>query len=191
MFNGTLDALLDKIMTPLRQVTFQPFLLEVLARPLTPPPTFNETLGPSGGWEHRRTPISYEKTLRQISPQGCRFPTSDEWEYACAAGSRTLFRWGNDTPDCYIPRIGSKDMAQWDAHLRENAFGLFIARNPYYWEFVMEREILRGGDGGTALHAGVGKFAAWLTLASAFYREAYPENTVLSRAYLRRSFSLP
>jgi hypothetical protein len=33
---------------------------------------------------------------------GLRLLTSDEWEYVCGAGSRTLFRWGDFCPgDCY------------------------------------------------------------------------------------------
>ncbi len=96
-------------MTPLRHVTIQPFLLEVLATPLAPSPIFDETVGPSGGWTRTITPISYDETLLRISKQGFRFPTSDEWEYACAAGSRALFRWGNMTPPHAIPLLGTEE----------------------------------------------------------------------------------
>jgi len=60
--------------------------------------------------------------------------------------------------------------AGWNWHLRQNAFGLFIARSPYQWEFCAEPRVMREGDGGTAIHAGAGTFAEWLTLASAFHR---------------------
>ncbi|HLZ61259.1 MAG TPA: hypothetical protein VKR06_30275 [Ktedonosporobacter sp.] len=188
MFAGSLDTFLDQVMTPFRQVSIEPFLLEVLATPLAPPPTFDETLGSKGGWTRTVKPISYEKTLQRISREGFRFPTSDEWEYGCAADSRTLFRWGNETPSCSIPPLGRQKAAGWDRHLRQNAFGLFIARYPYHWEFCVEPGIMRGGDGGNALHAGAGTFAAWLTLASAFHRIwEHKENYGV---YLRRAFSL-
>jgi hypothetical protein len=51
------------------------------------------------------------------------------------------------------------------------AVGLSIAANPYHWEMCAEGDRMRGGDGGTALHAGVGTFAEWLTLSSWFYRK--------------------
>jgi hypothetical protein len=187
-FALSLEAFLDEVMTPLRHVTIQPFLLEVLAMPLAPSPIFDETVGPSGGWTRTMTPISYDETLLRISKQGFRFPTSDEWEYACAAGSRAVFRWGNMTPPHAIPLLGQRKVVGWDMHLRQNAFGLFIARHPYHWEFCAERGTMRGGDGGHTLHTGAGTFAAWLTLASAFYQQ-WNEGTIFD-AYLRRTFPL-
>ena len=92
-------------------------------------------------------------------------------EYACAAGTRTLFRWGNSTLPVSIPQLGTQKAARWDLHLRQNAFGLLIARDPYQWEMCAEPGFMRGGDDGTALCAGAGTFAAWLTLASAFYSQ--------------------
>ncbi len=44
------------------------------------------------------TKVSHAETLSEISQDWFRFPTSDEWDYACAAGSRTLFRWGDHAP---------------------------------------------------------------------------------------------
>ncbi len=92
------------------------------------------------------------------------------------------------TPSISIPLLRSQKSAGWDLHLQQNAFGLFIARQPYHWEFCAERGIMRGGDGGTALHAGAGTFAEWLTLASAFYRIWDHEECY--GVYLRRAFSL-
>jgi hypothetical protein len=48
MFTGTLDEFLDMTMTPLRHVSLEPFLLEMQATSLQPPPTYDETLGPEG-----------------------------------------------------------------------------------------------------------------------------------------------
>lgn len=188
MFPGTLEAFLDQTMTPLRHVHIDPFLLETQATPLATPPVYDETLGSGGGGRKSITPLTAQKTLERISREGFRFPTSDEWEYACAAGSRTLFRWGNTTPPFSIPSLGRQKAAGWDLHLQENAFGLLIARYPYHWEFCAEPGLMRGGDGGNALHAGAGTFAAWLTLASAFHRRW--EREVCYGAYLRRALSL-
>ncbi|MDQ2716367.1 MAG: formylglycine-generating enzyme family protein [Chloroflexota bacterium] len=188
MFTGTLAALLDLTMTPLRHISLEPFLLEVLALPLSPAAVFDETLGKAGGWTRSPALISYKKTLQRLSREGLRFPTSDEWEYACAAGSRTLFRWGDMTPPFSIPALGRQKAAGWDLHLQQNTFGLLIARYPYHWEFCAEPGLMRGGDGGTALHAGIGTFAAWLTLASAFHRLVDANDNY--GVYLRRAFSL-
>jgi hypothetical protein len=189
MFVGTLDELLDLTMTPLRQVAIEPFLLEMLASPLEPPPVYNKKLGTNGGWNWSANGASYAETLERLSREELRLPTSDEWEYACAAGSRTLFRWGNTTPSLPLSPPGSREAAQWDLHLRENPFGLLIARYPYHWEFCAESGIMRGGDGGTAIHGGTGTFAEWLTLASAFHSE-WEDDDICYGAYLRRAFSL-
>ncbi len=189
MFNGTLASFLDQVMTPFRHVRIEPLLLEVLPTPLSPPPVFVQFQGSQKGmWQNSPMPISYGKTLLGISRQGFRYPSSDEWEYACAAGARTLFRWGNLTPGTSMPMLGHHQADDWDLHLRQNAFGLFIAHHPYQWEFCAEPGIMRGGDGGTALHAGLGTFAEWLTLASAFHSSGYHERTY--GVYLRRAFSL-
>jgi hypothetical protein len=66
---------------------------------------------------------------------------------------------------------------------------LFIARDPYRWEFCAEMGLMRGGDGGNTLHAGAGTFAAWLTLATAFVSQW--EGDICYGVHLRRVFSLP
>lgn len=128
----------------------------------------------------------------RLARAGFRFPTSDEWEYLCGSGTSTLFRWGDNAPcDRYptyrspaetmwhrhwllsggrldYPREGFA--SAWDLHRRPNAFGLFIASNPYKCELVAEPELRRGGDGGGTICGGEGFFVAWLALATA-YRE--------------------
>src|SRR5262249_46347015 len=131
--------LLDKHCTPLRYVTLRPFLLQVKAKPLDPA---TEAVA----WGSRRggaTVQSFSPTdiAAQLSHDGFRLPTSDEWEYACAAGTRTVFRWGDECPLDADPL----DVTGWDLHRRPNAFGLHMPSNPYHWEFCAEPTLMRGG----------------------------------------------
>ncbi|HLV97303.1 MAG TPA: hypothetical protein VKT82_01380 [Ktedonobacterales bacterium] len=84
----TLEDYLVWHLTPLRQVTFEPFLLEMVATELAPPAIEN------GRRIYRNQIVSYPETEKRIVQEGWRLPTSDEWEYACAVGARTLWRWG-------------------------------------------------------------------------------------------------
>lgn len=177
MFTGTLDEFLDRVMTPLRHVRLDPFLLERQAAHFP------------RGWRTPAGRITFEEAQKRLRREELRLPISDEWEYACGAGSRTLFRWGNMTPAFTIPHESQK-VVEWNLHLQSNAFGLLIARDPNQWEMCAKPGLMRGGDGGVALCGGLGTFAEWLTLASAFYcrwnREVYNG----AGAHLRRAFSL-
>ncbi|MGW0660859.1 hypothetical protein [Streptodolium elevatio] len=94
---------------------------------------------------------------------GARAITPDEWEYACGAGTGTLFRWGDSYPDVADP-FSAPDGPQHEV----NRFGLAIARDPYDCELTSEPGVLVGGDGGEATCGGYGAFLAWLPLASAY-----------------------
>lgn len=135
-------------------------------------------------------PPTYRDTVARVAAEGFRLPTSNEWEYACAAGARTLWRWGDRCPPIDIPAPDDTAPA-WDVHLQPNTFGLLIACWPCDWEVCATPGRMRGGDGGTALSGGAGHFIEWLTLASAF---AAPwdedEDAQVDYAHLRRAYSI-
>lgn len=137
-------------------------------------------------------PKTYEDIQAELTAEGLRLLTFDEWEYACGAGSTTLFRWGDFCPgDCY-PDVRS----DWKLHLQPNFFGLYMAQDPYDREIINEKQHFRGGDGGSTICGGYGFFVGWLTLATA-YGEAdalgYSDEDIknISGNIMRRVIPLP
>ena len=130
---------------------------------------------------------------QELQSSGFRFPTSDEWEYACGCGEPTLFRWGDNVPcDRYPTDMSPQEAAwrrqwvlsggglerpadgfhsDWEFHRMPNAFGVLIASDPYKCERVAEIGTTRGGDGGCMICGGAGFFVGWLTLATAYFEE--------------------
>jgi len=212
-----LDEYLADRLTPLRTVSLQPFLLEVEATPslrsvpvdapwllaegrrLQPGEIRELTDAQTGRniWlavdEQGRLlaaedrPLFHHEALSAVAREGLRLPTSDEWEHACAAGARTLFRWGDDCPAGEYPsEIGD---SVWDLHRRPNLLGLHIAHDPYHWEVCAEPGVMRGGDGGKSTCWASGCFSAWIALASAYVQRRNPAQLIYG-AYLRRAYSL-
>lgn len=137
----SLQEALAASLTPVRTGWVAPLLVDAEAR------------RPRGGsvhdWRHG------------IEAAGFALPGSNEWEHLCAAGARTLFRWGRDCPT----GAGPAEVQGWDLHRRPNAFGLRFADDGVDAELVAEPDLLRGGDGGGDRPAPIW---AWITLASAF-----------------------
>jgi hypothetical protein len=116
-----------------------------------------------------------------LAAYGLRVATPDEWEYACGAGARTLFRWGDETPGDGYP--GDYPAGP---HRLPNLFGLRIGQDPYRIEHTTDPAVRCGGDGGAAEADRRGFFLGWLTLATA-YRMRAPSRRHAARDILVRA----
>ena len=104
----------------------------------------------------------YQKRMeRHIAP--FRLVSSDEWEYVCAAGTRTLFRWGDELPPASCTWPGAEK--SWTLHRQPNAFGLLMISDTYKYEQCRGGRI-RGGDGGCTVCGSYSDVTNWLPLAS-------------------------
>jgi hypothetical protein len=219
---------LDAVTTPLRRVDVQPLLMaertiDVSFRKysdeLTELPDFIRRAHPHLPEKvrgYQEIELTLDELAAKFDADGFRLPTSDEWEHACSAGSRTLFRWGSDCPmTCYpdetpsnweertawldrLEEVGSMDsestewlragtrVGEFDLHVRPNAFGLFIADNTRNWEVCAGGEV-RGGDGACAACGGMGFLYGWFPLASA-YREKHDRQTA---RFVRHTLTVP
>lgn len=150
-------ACLTGRLSPPRTASLAPFLIETVGRP--------------------RVAATGPEERERISKDGMRLPTADEWEYACSAGTRTLWHWGDD------PR-GQDD--------RANAFGLTIVMDSYELEPLSDRNDFRGGDGGVSVCGGSGLLEHGLALSSwqIYYGHPRTENDWDYTRY-RRVFPLP
>ena len=168
---------LREVMRPARQVTLAPLLIETTARYLDV--ALAGTTAAAGASAHARV-------VAALAADGLRLLTADEWEHACAAGTRTLWRWGDACPGDHEP-YGTVTFAELR---RPNAFGLAIAQNPYEWEYVADPSQMRGGDGGDALCGGYGAVAAWLALASPYRWPMFDDDCYLEQGFVRRAVAV-
>jgi hypothetical protein len=112
---------------------------------------------------------SHRQLIEAFAADGFSVATSNEWEYLCGGGARTLFRWGDDCPcDDGPPGGGGSGESTWEVRFQPNAFGLHIADDAYHREVVVEPGIERGGDGGSLICGGMPAFLSWLMLAPAY-----------------------
>jgi Sulfatase-modifying factor enzyme 1 len=183
--DATFADYLGRVLTPLRQVTLPPCLLQMDPEPLW-------WLHPPDQRGVRR--LEWPKradVLTRISAQGFRFPTSDEWEYACSGGTRALFRWSNDWPPINLTRSKQHGPDEWREDLARNAFGLTIGQDCQQLEYCVEPTIMRGGDSGAASCGDVGPFSEWLGFASSYcYPFSNRQEADWHMPYLRRLFPL-
>ncbi|MCI3222163.1 hypothetical protein [Streptomyces sp. NP-1717] len=143
-FDDDLVAHLARCLTPRRTATVPTVLMAV---------------------EPRELPEEAESVQDFLTERGLRLPAPDEWEHACGAGAKTLFRWGSACPLDRAPYGEHDDPG--GHRRRPNAFGLRIARDVYESELTSDPGSVYGGDGGEAVCGGYGDFVAWLPLATA------------------------
>jgi hypothetical protein len=164
---------LNRCLTPLRQVTLAPFLLEVEAAPCDQVRVSKEG------------PPTFDELCAELAKDGFRPPTSDEWEHACSGGSRALWRWGDELDPLQGPDGRSP-------YSRPNAFGLRIAFDSYEYEVCGPPLVVRGGDGGVSVCGGEGLLAWQIVLASGYHEPLEPGGPQgLDYANVRRAFPLP
>lgn len=149
-YGPDLKAHLAELMSPPRTVTLATVFMAVANEPLTEPPADMPAV---------------------LAGLGLRMPGADEWEHACGAGARTLFRWG-DTCPIGEPSYGS---GAGGPRCEPNAFGLRIAYDSYAAEIGGDTGAVHGGDGGESVCGGYGDLWAWLTLATANRNPAMAE----------------
>lgn len=187
---------LAHLLHPLRSVTLQPLLVEVFAEEaakVMPRPVltyfryYNKRLKREVTHINRQghCSIPHRHVTAFLKQEGFRLLTADEWEYVCAAGSRTLFYWVNEQFEW------SGDATSWEDV--RNAFGLAIARDTIAldgsdeWEYCADPTIMKG-DGGRL----IGYDTAYLSLASA-YRFPLNEKQInqgVTGPYFRRAYDL-
>jgi hypothetical protein len=193
------DGFLDKCLTPLRRVTFAPFLLEVEAAaygqvrvPAGEPVqglgtalfrAYSEMKGDRHFAVYQRR-LLFETLCAELAENGFRPPMSDEWEYACSGGSRALWRCG----DQLDPPAALDGKPVW---ARPNAFGLRIAFDSYESELCGPPPVWRGGDGGVSVCGGEGLLAWQIVLATAYHESAQDEPDGFASPDVRRAFPLP
>jgi hypothetical protein len=158
-------------------------------------------------FEH--TPVSHADAAEGVRRSGFRLCTSDEWEYACAAGARTLFRWGDRFPPIAYeqeldPWEGFRDadflsdpelMKQYLVHLQNdptrqpfrnpsvgpNAYGLAMPENfAEYPEYCAEAGVLRGARDRNLIERFYAPHFEWLHTAPSYYVPRPPEWTQLA-----------
>lgn len=126
---ATWEGYLTTVMSPLRTAHLAPFL--IAAHPL------------------RKKHATGAAERVELQKKGLSLPTGDQWEYACSAGTRSLWYFGdtfNESP--------------------RNAFGLSIAHDTYILEALDTPGAYCGGDGGVRACGGACDLEHYVPLSS-------------------------
>lgn len=81
---------------------------------------------------YRHENCTFETLKKAVNQQVFDLLSEDEWEYVVGAGTRKLFRWGNDLEqgENYQGRQVARKMKQ------ENMFGLVVDNHRRFWELT-------------------------------------------------------
>ncbi|MHC6202190.1 hypothetical protein ACYULU_03240 [Breznakiellaceae bacterium SP9] len=129
-------------------------------------------------------PISLNELICNTHAAGFALPTEDEWEYLCACGKRTLFRWGDSFDfDMKLYHFDRHQLNDSPYSLKlPNGFGLSIAYDPYMQEVVENSEyFLKGGDGGCNICGGSGMVLGYLPVSAFFRSESLSSDSLDSQ----------
>jgi formylglycine-generating enzyme required for sulfatase activity len=167
-----LEQFLQDVLPVARWVDVGPLWMEARSRPMGQEAVDLSSESAQSGGATYRSPDGTTYRQQPVAPidciaaatRPCRLPTPDEWEWACRAGTSTLFRWGDRCPSDEYP----VENAKFGEHRRPNAFGLWIATDPYDYEPTADPTVAVGGDGGGMMCGGSGFLLGWLALASAW-----------------------
>ncbi|BBM86847.1 bifunctional serine/threonine-protein kinase/formylglycine-generating enzyme family protein [Candidatus Uabimicrobium amorphum] len=78
--------------------------------------------------------VSWTKSKSFCDRLGMRLPTEAEWEYACRAGTRSKYYWGNSMDGNYAWHSNSSRQTHKVGQKSPNAFGLYdMAGNVWEW----------------------------------------------------------
>ncbi|OLR92903.1 hypothetical protein [Actinokineospora bangkokensis] len=135
-----------------------------------------------------RDPLTHHDATTRLAAVGTRLLTPNEWEYACGAGTPTLFRWGNDTPPHGYPTDFPTG-----AHTDRNRWALHPSPTPYHAERTADPTVDCGGDHGLSICGGMGFFLGWLPLAPSHRSPATHDGTNLPHhtLHVRPAIDLP